>query len=357
MECSVTEKCTDSFLTKRKISELEDISDFGPKRLNKEASAQGEHACQSFSVTPVLSQEYERGVETELMYTGKVTKKEELSRLVKELSQTWPLVGKPYLKRVRRTAEKGVFEIILCPVSNAAVEDSCDTAVHKLEVIMRNSGINIRGLGDCVTVCPVPKFPPLTRAQYEDSIKFWPVQFHEDKYIAKILSDQLFSAEEKENMSKFMQLAIKVAKCGEVQVGAVIVNPAKDEVIAVAHDQRHLHPLQHAVMVAIDLVAKSQGGGSWDMDSTNMFYASDMKKSDEDAKKSSLPYLCTNYDLYVTREPCIMCAMALVHSRIRRVFLRNTTLWGALGSHYKLHVQSGLNHHYEVWKGVMKQQC
>lgn len=71
----------------------------------------------------------------------------------------------------------------------------------------------------------------------------------------------------------------------------------------------------------------------------------------------SEPYLCTGYDLYVTREPCIMCAMALVHSRISRVFYGSQHQEGALGSKYKLHVQHGINHHYEVFRGVLKDKC
>lgn len=47
-------------------------------------------------------------------------------------------------------------------------------------------------------------------------------------------------------------------------IGAVVVDPALNQVIAKGHDLRGgNHPLQHAVMVTIDLVARSQGGGMW----------------------------------------------------------------------------------------------
>ena len=52
------------------------------------------------------------------------------------------------------------------------------------------------------------------------------------------------------------------------------------------------------------------------------------------------------------------CAMALVHSRIRRVFYGCTdSVTGALGSRYKIHTQLGLNHHFEVFRGILEEEC
>ena len=52
-----------------------------------------------------------------------------------------------------------------------------------------------------------------------------------------------------------------------------------------------------------------------------------------------------------------MCAMALVHSRIGRVFYGTASSDGALGTKYKIHTQKDLNHRFEVFKGVLSQQC
>ena len=128
-------------------------------------------------------------------------------------------------------------------------------------------------------------------------------------------------------------------------MGAVIVNPQTDHPIAISHDLRCTgHPLQHAVMVCIDLVAHGQHAGAWELNcqatdgtwalkepnkqqieqnlnsvdcntclhehntSVSRSSSRDPHKftNNVEEKKESLPYLCTGYDLYTTREPCVM---------------------------------------------------
>lgn len=62
------------------------------------------------------------------------------------------------------------------------------------------------------------------------------------------------------------------------------------------------------------------------------------------------PYLCTGWDCFVVDEPCMMCAMALVHSRVRRVvFRRPDARAGALQGAWRLQAVRSLNHHYAVY--------
>jgi tRNA-specific adenosine deaminase 3 len=72
---------------------------------------------------------------------------------------------------------------------------------------------------------------------------------------------------------------------------------------------------------------------------------------------ASKPYLCTGYDCFLVAEPCTMCAMGLVHSRLARIiYCKQSSRHGALGGSYMLHAQRTLNHHYKVYHLPLRQQ-
>ena len=100
-------------------------------------------------------------------------------------------------------------------------------------------------------------------------------------------------------------------------------------------------------MNAIDSLANARGGGAWrNQNSTNLGYC----KTESDLSHLSAGYLLNSYDVYVKYEPCIMCAMALVHSRVSRVFFNKPSSKGALQTLAKLHIMEELNHTFEVYK-------
>ncbi len=121
----------------------------------------------------------------------------------------------------------------------------------------------------------------------------------------------------------------KALEIDEVPVGAVIVH--EGVIIAKAHNQRELlrDPTAHAEMIAITQAASHLG--SWRLDDTIM---------------------------YVTLEPCAMCAGAIVLARIPRVVFG---AWdpkaGAAGSVMDILKHSKLNHRPEVVSGVMEGEC
>ena len=76
------------------------------------------------------------------------------------------------------------------------------------------------------------------------------------------------------------------------------------------------------------------------------------------ASKSRQNYRLTGATLYVTIEPCIMCAGAMIHARVARVvFGAKESKAGALISQLNLFEQPFINHHPQIKAGVMEQAC
>ena len=131
----------------------------------------------------------------------------------------------------------------------------------------------------------------------------------------------------------FMQLALQEAEYAlaenEVPVGAVIVHEGR--IIAAAHNQREQlrDPTAHAEMIAITQAAALRG--SWRLDG------------------------CT---LYVTLEPCPMCAGAIVQARIPTVvYGAADPKAGAVQTLYRLLDDPRLNHRAEIVSGVLAEAC
>lgn len=129
-------------------------------------------------------------------------------------------------------------------------------------------------------------------------------------------------------MRRALCLAKIAADAGEVPVGAVVVCDGK--IVGVGYNLRETakNALRHAELSAIDMACRRLGG--WRL------------------------HRCT---LYVTLEPCVMCAGAIVNARIKRVvYGASDAKAGALGS--VLDVRSyPLNHRPDVEKGVCEAEC
>lgn len=131
----------------------------------------------------------------------------------------------------------------------------------------------------------------------------------------------------------YMQLAIDAAlmarELGEVPVGAVVVRDG--EVIATGYNQpigSH-DPTAHAEIAALRAAAIALGN-----------------------------YRLPGCELFVTLEPCVMCAGAMMHARLARVvYGASDPKTGACGSIVNLFAEDKLNHHTEVSGGVMAQEC
>ena len=130
-------------------------------------------------------------------------------------------------------------------------------------------------------------------------------------------------------MREALRLAAKAREADEVPVGAVVVRAGK--IIGRAYNQVELlkDATAHAEMLA--LTQAEAAVGDWRL---------------------------ADCDLYVTKEPCVMCAGALVHVRIRRViFGCADERSGAAGSVMNLLQNPAFNHHCEITSGVLQNEC
>lgn len=132
--------------------------------------------------------------------------------------------------------------------------------------------------------------------------------------------------------NKFMMMAykqaIKAFNQDEVPIGAVIVKDG--EIIAKAYNQKEKRNLStaHAEILAINKASKKLG---WRLDGTEM---------------------------YVTLEPCPMCAGAIVNARIKKVYFgAYEPKSGSAVSKFDILTSSGLNHVTEYEGGVMEKEC
>nr|XP_022915274.1 probable inactive tRNA-specific adenosine deaminase-like protein 3 [Onthophagus taurus] len=184
-----------------------------------------------------------------------------------------------------------------------------------------------------------------------------------------------------------MKMAIDIANQQDQinPIGVVVFDPKIQSVVAIGY-KTELSPMAHPVMTAIDNVAITQNGGAWNQEKSIIdenvsnslnqngipenylkilkdkyphakFGATNYRNKDELDNPEDGPYLCTGYYVFVTHEPCIMCSMALIHSRAKRVFFGVKSSNGGLESLCKVHTVKDLNHHYEVWGGLLEEDC
>jgi tRNA(adenine34) deaminase len=131
----------------------------------------------------------------------------------------------------------------------------------------------------------------------------------------------------------FMRLALREAEHGleheDVPIGAVVVR--NGEVLAMAHNERELRqdPTAHAEVIALREAARASGG-----------------------------WRVLDAVLYVTLEPCAMCAGAIVLARVPRVvYGASDPKAGACGSVLDVLGEARLNHRPEVAGGLLAQEC
>lgn len=137
------------------------------------------------------------------------------------------------------------------------------------------------------------------------------------------------TAEHEKFMQRALELARHAASVGEVPVGAVVVSEGK--IVAEAANQREasLIATHHAEILVIERAC--QALGRWRLNDCR---------------------------LYVTLEPCVMCAGAIVHARLEEVvFGARDPKAGAVGSLFNVLADQRMNHRPSVVEGILAREC
>jgi tRNA(Arg) A34 adenosine deaminase TadA len=222
------------------------------------------------------------------------------SSVVHKLNTRFPLTDLRHLKRIKPMfsedgTKTGIIKIII------ALAEGCLNANEQLK-----ADFNFQEVEEVF----VPEVQPLTTGQFARFSALWPVIFHHS-LVEKQSGLDLHTAVEL--YTKFKDGLKEDCEC-------MIVDPETQMIIGKSSD---------SVMRAIESVAIR-------------------------ARTAQLPssqYLCTNYHVLLKREPCFMCAMALVHSRVASVvFTDRDPVRGALCSQADCTWIQACNHRYRIYQ-------
>lgn len=377
---------------------------------------------------PILNPDFTDDPSLEDVYVGVLKQKKDISTAIQSISSILP--GFQHLKRC--SSNKLLLAPLNCTKMSTEMENSsekpCILTEDKLKIMLREKGFDLSLLEDNFQILKVPGRRVKTKAQATRASNIWPLNFHPDPNIECLIDGSIFTEHQLNLIERYMNVAVEAAELAAVgdencNGSAVIVDPEDGRILAIAASKIDQHPMWHAAMLVVDLVAKLQGGGAWKLeskfeqsgdnseatDSTEkienyvtrevkikrkyveeapLYYPTSLSKINlpkEESLVSSLvirrgrrnngskhkteqtgatntekcgPYLCTGYWAFLLMEPCPLCAMALLHSRVLRIFYGiSNKATGVLGTKTVLHAVPGLNHRYQVWSGVLEQEC
>ncbi|KAG7088554.1 hypothetical protein E1B28_012536 [Marasmius oreades] len=235
-----------------------------------------------------------------------------------------------HLKRIRKQGDRATLLLSLSPIPPALPDDIMLPETYQI---------------------PVPISPALTSASLEWKSSFWPTHYTprrkgEPESWTRGKCNWAWEA-----MGRAVSEARRALVDGELPVAAYVPPTFHEEDGAfIGRDTRTStqHPLRHAVLNLVRALADNQGVQKSSPQTPVEGVATP-------GSRNGSNYLLNSRTIFLTHEPCVMCSMALLHSRVKEVFyllpMRTT---GGCGGLVCLPTLQGVNHRFEIFRWTLR---